>query len=590
MYDLQKMTLRDMSECGCALRSMSNKAHSMEDTTNNIIDYLYNNLVDKQTGEKSCVLIRFFKTHPYGELTPELQDYVCNILGDKDLATHDLKCLTLLATAGELPAWNSRYQSERYKAIPLTDKNTIARIPMIAQVISQLGLDLDNVIKPDANLIAYLEQKIYNVFYVPDALESDYITAKSSFVVPFNVKSVIGIGGLLPSGNMFVVLMFLKNNVPRFTTNLLRPLALNVKMAILPFDNNIIFHNLHGISNNLSINPENNAEEIKRLNSQIQTLNTLLEVSEKATINQSDRLEEAIANLQTTVQKLRETQVQLIHTEKMSSLGQMVAGIAHEINNPINYVYGNIFHTEEHIHNLLQLIDLYQQKFPETPAEIQDFIEDIGLEYINKDINKIIKSMQLGTERITQIVESLRNFSRIDNSSFKKSDIHSGIDSTLMILEHRMKSSSRWEKNIKVIKEYGNIPEVECSLGQINQVFMNILSNGIDALHEKSNRNKDNLENKSGEMYVAKILIKTFIENDKWAVISIADNGLGVPQEVQDKLFDPFFTTKPMGKGTGIGLSISHQIIVEKHGGKIICNSTPGQGTEFIIKIPLTRF
>jgi len=590
MYDLQKMTLRDMSECGCALRSMSNKAHSMEDTTNNIIDYLYNNLVDKQTGEKSCVLIRFFKTHPYGELTPELQDYVCNILGDKDLATHDLKCLTLLATAGELPAWNSRYQSQRYKAIPLTDKNTIARIPMIAQVISQLGLDLDNVIKPDANLIAYLEQKIYNVFYVPDASESDYITAKYSFVVPFNVKSVVGIGGLLPSGNMFVVLMFLKNHVPRFTTNLLRPLALNVKMAILPFDNNIIFHNLHGISNNLSINQENSAEEIKRLNSQIQTLNTLLEVSEKATINQSDRLEEAIANLQTTVKKLRETQVQLIHTEKMSSLGQMVAGIAHEINNPINYVYGNIFHTEEHIQNLLQLIDLYQQQFPETPAEIKDFIEDIGLEYINKDINKIIKSMQLGTERITQIVESLRNFSRIDNSSFKKSDIHSGIDSTLMILEHRMKSSSRWEKNIKVIKDYGNIPEVECSLGQINQVFMNILSNGIDALHEKNNKNKDNIQNKSSEMYVAKIFIKTFIENDKWAVISIADNGLGVPQEVQDKLFEPFFTTKPMGKGTGIGLSISHQIIVEKHGGKIICNSTPGQGTEFIIKIPITRF
>ncbi len=291
------------------------------------------------------------------------------------------------------------------------------------------------------------------------------------------------------------------------------------------------------------------------------------------------KITEKALELEAMLQELRRTQAQMIHSEKMSSLGQMVAGVAHEINNPVSFVHGNLVHTQEYAQNLLHLVQLYQQHFPNPPEEIQDEIEAIDLEFLSEDLEKILKSMRVGTERIRDIVLSLRNFSRLDEAEFKDANLHEGIENTLMILQNRLKANPKRPK-IEVIREYGELSFIKCCPGQLNQVFMNILSNAIDALEESGVRSQTSEKQ-------ATISIRTETTKDNWIAIRIADNGMGIPEDVRVKLFDPFFTTKPIGKGTGLGLSISYQIIVERHSGKLSCHSEPGKGTEFRIEIPI---
>ena len=258
----------------------------------------------------------------------------------------------------------------------------------------------------------------------------------------------------------------------------------------------------------------------------------------------------------------------------------MVAGIAHEINNPVTFIHGNINHTNNYALDLLHILTLYQKYYPNPPDEIRSEAEAIDLEFIIEDLPKSLKSMQVGTERINQIVTSLRNFSRLDEAERKKVNIHEGIDSTLLILQNRLKARPNIPE-IKVIKCYGDLPLVECYAGQLNQVFMNIINNAIDALNDKFSKSS-NLSN-------PEIRISTKIVNNNVVEIRIADNGLGMTEEVRQKIFDPFFTTKPVGQGTGLGLAISYQIIVEKHGGKIESFSQIGEGCEFAIAIPLQK-
>ncbi|MCF2145771.1 ATP-binding protein [Desmonostoc muscorum LEGE 12446] len=297
----------------------------------------------------------------------------------------------------------------------------------------------------------------------------------------------------------------------------------------------------------------------------------------------TEKLNQKNIQLEQTLQELQHTQVQLIQTEKMSSLGQLVAGVAHEINNPVNFIYGNLTYVREYTQSLLILIDLYQQQYPNHNPEINIFINEIDLEFIIDDLPKILSSMVVGADRICEIVLSLRNFSRLDEAEMKFVDIHEGINSTLLILQHYLKDKHE-QQEIAIIKQYGNLPLVECYPGGLNQVFMNILSNAIDALRQQQ---IDSLKTEIKQHSC--IIIHTEVKNQECVIISIKDNASGIEEEVKSRLFDPFFTTKSVGKGTGLGLSISYQIIVDKHKGKINCISEPGKGAEFVIEIPIKQ-
>jgi urea ABC transporter urea binding protein len=280
-----------------------------------------------------------------------------------------------------------------------------------------------------------------------------------------------------------------------------------------------------------------------------------------------------------TITELKQTQAQLVQTEKMSSLGQLVAGIAHEINNPVNFIYGNIDYAKQYALDLINLIALYQSDYPEPTAQISEEIEAIELDFLLADLPKTFDSMKIGAERIREIVLSLRNFSRLDEAEMKQANIHEGIDSTLMLLANRLKAKPE-HATIEVIKEYGDLPLVECYPGQLNQVFMNILTNAIDAIEDLIVATQDRQTNYA-------ITIQTSAQLEHNAIeIRLKDNGPGMPKAICDSIFDPFYTTKPLGKGTGLGLSISYQIIVDKHRGSLRCDSSEGIGTEFTIVIP----
>ena len=287
--------------------------------------------------------------------------------------------------------------------------------------------------------------------------------------------------------------------------------------------------------------------------------------------------------LSDALQRIQQTQVELIQREKLSALGQLVAGIAHEINNPINFIHGNIEHATNYTHDLLALVDLYQQSYPALSPEIQKQIDDIDVDFLSEDLPKLMRSMEVGTDRIRSIVLSLRIFSRLDEAEIKDVDLHEGIDSTLMILNSRLKAQSN-RADIALVREYGDLPKVKCYSGQLNQVFMNILSNAIDALEEQCEKysQRRNAENN----WFPEIRVRTELCAPDKINIHIADNGAGIPEALQQKIFDPFFTTKAVGKGTGLGMSISHEIITEKHHGTITFCSLSPQGTQFTITIP----
>ena len=301
----------------------------------------------------------------------------------------------------------------------------------------------------------------------------------------------------------------------------------------------------------------------------------------KALLAEKEQRSEA---LQLALTQLHKAQLQLVQTEKMSSLGQLVAGVAHEINNPVNFIHGNIIHVDRYTQDLLNIIQAYQTHYPTPPQTLQAVLDDVELDFLHQDLIKLLQSMKVGTDRIREIVLSLRNFSRLDEAEFKAVNLHEGIDNTLVILRQRLKGKTE-RPEIQILKEYGQLPFVECYAGQLNQAFMNLISNAIDAF-EEANRGRS-FEDITAHPNTIRIC--TQMLDQQRVAIAITDNGSGIPESVRSRLFDPFFTTKPVGKGTGLGLSISYQIVTEKHNGHLYYNSTVGQGTTFVIEIPVQQ-
>lgn len=300
--------------------------------------------------------------------------------------------------------------------------------------------------------------------------------------------------------------------------------------------------------------------------------------------SRDQQLVQQMQQLQNTLEELRRTQSQMLQSEKMSALGQMVAGVAHEINNPVNFIHGNLTFVKQYTQDLLHALASYQHHYPQPSAVLQADLDALDLDFLTEDLTKILKSMTIGTDRIREIVLSLRNFSRLDESAFKAVDIHEGMDNTLLILQHRFQATAN-RPVIQVNKQYGDLPQVECYAGQLNQVFMNLLSNAIDALEDSNqHRTFQDIERNPNS-----ISIHTEVGARNHINITIVDNGIGIPEDARSRLFNPFYTTKPVGKGTGLGLSISYQIVTEKHHGKLWCKSTLGEGTQFCIEIPVRQ-
>ncbi|MEH1945936.1 MAG: AAA family ATPase [Nostoc sp.] len=370
--------------------------------------------------------------------------------------------------------------------------------------------------------------------------------AADPYIIRHSPKSIL-CAPILNQGKLIGIL-YLENNltVGAFTSDRLQVLKLLTTQAAISLENAQLYRQLEEYSHTLEQKVEERTQEITR----------------------------SYTQLESTLEKLYSTQAKLIQAEKMSGLGQLVAGIAHEINNPINFIYGNLEPASEYVVSLIELNNLYQKYYPQPLPEIAAKITDIELEFLVNDLQKLLLSMRTGADRIRQIVLSLRNFSRLDESEIKSVDIHSGIDSTLLILQHRLKNNSK-HSEITVIREYANLPLVNCYASALNQVFIHLINNAIDALQE------------SKVNHTPTIRIRTELSESKKVLIRIADNGVGMSESVQNKMFNPFFTTKPIGSATGLGLSTSYSIVVEKHGGQLSCISKLGEGTEFLIEIPL---
>ncbi|WP_406694801.1 ATP-binding protein [Singulisphaera sp. Ch08] len=679
MFDLSRFSLSNMIECGAALRRLGRNERSMEGAAERIVRHLYDHLGGGRTGERACALVRFFKTHPYCELDPDLQRVAFEMLGRPPDAP-GLKCLTLLATVGDRPEWSDREQSRGHRAIPLPSEEAILRAPMISQLIEQLGLEVGTVLQPDPDVLLDLEQRTFNVFHVPRARGSPFVPAQVEFVARHGIESVLGFGGVLPGGDLFAVILFSRVPIPRATADLFKPLALSIKLAVLPFADGPVFASageVHAVGDNAGGSPPN--ESASRVLSRTAALEQLLEVHERSVLEQAGTLEEALAEsrqllesapdaivitdgqgrivrlnrrtegafgytreellgrpaellvpngfrpghgaaaavngtrprlegrepdlygrrkdggrfpIDLTLSPLetvdaglvigiirdlterRRMQAVLIQAEKLASLGLLSAGVAHEINNPLAYVANNLAVLERDAHCLAEVLAAYDEarpvlavSNPELADRIDRIAKAIDLPYIRAHLERMVSRTRHGVKRISDIVQNLRMFARLDQAAVDQVDLQQAIVGSLELIWGQLE-----KRHIVVKQQDGGLHQVVCAPAQINQVVLNLLVNAMQAI-EATGRDGGQIE------------IGIRAQGDE-VILEVADDGCGMPAEDLPRIFDPFFTTKPMGQGTGLGLAISHSIVAD-HGGRIEVESTPDRGSRFRIILPV---
>lgn len=428
----------------------------------------------------------------------------------------------------------------------------------ILEVNCLQSIPIDTCENIPASVIHYVSRTGETLVIKNATVETNF--AGDRYIIQQQPKSILCMP--IHHQGQLIGILYLENNLATaaFTRDRLDAIKLLIAQVAISLNNALLYQNL-AVANEKLENYSHNLEE---------------KVTER-----TQELSRKNQHLQQALGQLQHTQSQLLQTEKMSSLGQMVAGIAHEINNPIGFIYSNLTHVKQSVQNLLELVTVYQQNYPNPAIEVREKIAEIDLEFLVEDLDKILGSMRLGSDRIRQIVLGLRNFSRLDESEMKPVDIHEGIENTLMILQHRLTAKND-RPEIQVIKNYAPLPLITCYASQMNQVFLNILNNAIDAVEESFAILPSSSVTDKGQ-----IAIRTQVLNSNRILISFADTGVGMTELVCQHIFDPFFTTKPVGKGTGLGLSISYQIIIDKHKGDITCHSILGEGTEFAIAIPI---
>jgi predicted ATPase/signal transduction histidine kinase/tRNA A-37 threonylcarbamoyl transferase component Bud32 len=486
----------------------------------------------------------------------------------------EIKLDNLLAKLMTIVMENAGAQSSCF----LLEKNGQMVIEAVVSVnnnrlLLETSIPLDNTQYLPVSVINYVARTKESL--VLGNASNEGIFVSDSYIINNQCKSILCMPIIYQS--KLIGILYLQNNLTAnaFTTERLEVLKILASQAAISIQNAKLYTNLSKVNDNLQ-------QANQELENYSKNLELKVEARTQELHEKNLRLEEQAQQLEFALQQLQATQLQMIQKEKMSSLGQLVAGIAHEINNPINFIYGNITHASEYTQDILSLIKIYEQVSPNLTPQMLAEQQDIDLEFLLEDLPKLLSSMKVGADRIRQIVLSLRNFSRLDEAEIKAVNIHDGIDNTLLILQHRLKNDSGNSK-IKIIKNYGCLPLVDCYPSQLNQAFMNLLANAIDAL-EEYNSVRSLAETQINPAYI-KITTELLEENS--LLIRIADNGLGMTPEIISQIFNPFFTTKPIGQGTGLGLSISYKIIVEKHAGKLTCSSIPEQGTEFLIELPV---